>query len=129
MEEEDRDGEKKIKLRKSEILSNVEARERIRGKIVCIIHNVPSIFNGFDEEDGLSDNMLVLIKENGKYKIIVIPNEDFKNAILLENIPQEVIGWIKKEEMAQSELLWTLWGGGVASSSTKKKLSNNNMYV
>lgn len=116
----------KIKLRKIEILSNKEARERIRGRVVCIVYDVPSMF---DEEDTpLSDNILALIKENGKHKIIVIPNEDFRNAILFENIPQKIVKGLKNEEKIQSDFSLVMWSGASDLSMMTKRLPHN-MYV
>ena len=123
----------KIKLRISEIISNAEARERIKGKIVCIIPE-PLAFDKeeAEEESFPPDNMLALIEENVGYKIVTIPNDSLRNALVTENIPKEIIERIKTIEKTISEMSFEQWFDKHNISilfEMKKESDNNRMYV
>lgn len=126
------DKAKNIKFRKSEILSNEEARERIRGKIICIIPEPPLIIYNNDEESEIiyPDNMLIIIKEDGKHKLFTIPNENFKNALVAENIPKKIIEIMKDIEKESHKNLMNNWcDKNVCLAVEKKQNKHNYMYV
>lgn len=122
---------RKIKLKKTEMLSNENAMERIKGKIICIMPEPPLIIYNNDEEGEIvyPETMLVLVKEDGKYKLFTIPNENFKNAVVSENVPKKFIKMMKDLEKEKSKNLMNIWCDESVCLIKEKRQNRNFMYV
>lgn len=124
-------------LRISEIIPNDEALKRIKkGKIICVMAE-PPIFDS-EGEEYFPDNMLVLILEKkNKYRLVMLPGENFRNAFVYKNIPKKVIKGMLKVEKIKSELFSKMWSGEITifidsdikEQKHKHKHERNCMYV